>query len=63
MTNQPPENVQSAARVVATYLESEQQRQLSTEEIARLTPAQKLDYARNFKQDSMPAWRDPRAAK
>jgi hypothetical protein len=34
----------------------------SAEEISRLTPAQRLDYARQFPQNKMPEWRDPRAA-
>src|SRR5215472_12807061 len=33
---------------------------LSREQIDKLTPAQKLDYSRQFDQSSMPAWRDPR---
>jgi len=33
---------------------------LSREQIDRLTPAQKLDYARQWDQTTMPAWRDPR---
>ena len=33
---------------------------LSREQIERLTPAQRLDYSRQFDQSKMPAWRDPR---
>jgi hypothetical protein len=33
---------------------------LSEEQIRRLTPAQKLDYSRQWDQSTMPAWRDPR---
>jgi len=33
---------------------------LSREQIERLTPAQRLDYSRQFDQTKMPAWRDPR---
>ena len=33
---------------------------LSEEQIKRLTPAQKLDYSRQWDQSTMPAWRDPR---
>lgn len=32
------------------------------EQIAQMTPAQKLDYSRSFDQKAMPAWKDPRAA-
>ena len=31
-------------------------------EVAKMTPAQKLDYVRQFDQSKMPEWRDPRAA-
>lgn len=34
----------------------------SREEIAKMTPAQRLDYNQKFDQKSMPAWKDPRAA-
>jgi hypothetical protein len=34
----------------------------SAEEIARMSSAERLDYARSFDQSKMPAWRDPRAA-
>ena len=33
---------------------------LSDEQIGRLTPAQRLDYSRQWDQSTMPAWRDPR---
>jgi hypothetical protein len=35
-------------------------RRLSADEIKKLTPAQRLDYARLWDQTKMPAWRDPR---
>jgi hypothetical protein len=38
----------------------EQAGRLSDEQIKRLSPAEKLDYARRFNQTAMPAWRDPR---
>lgn len=34
----------------------------SAEEVAKMSPAQRLDYNRQFDQSQMPAWRDPRAA-
>ena len=34
---------------------------LSAEQIAKLTPAQRLDYSRQWDQSTMPAWRDPRS--
>jgi hypothetical protein len=33
---------------------------LSDEQIKQLTPAQRLDYARQWDQSTMPVWRDPR---
>ena len=33
---------------------------LSDEQIKRLTPAERLDYSRQWDQSTMPAWRDPR---
>jgi len=33
---------------------------LSREQIDKLSPAQRLDYARQWDQSTMPAWRDPR---
>jgi hypothetical protein len=33
---------------------------LSVEQIAKLTPAQRLDYSRQWDQSTMPPWRDPR---
>jgi hypothetical protein len=33
---------------------------LSDDQIKRLTPAQRLDYSRQWDQSTMPAWRDPR---
>jgi hypothetical protein len=33
---------------------------LSDEQIKRLTPAERLDYSRQWDQATMPAWRDPR---
>jgi hypothetical protein len=33
---------------------------LSSEQIAKLSPAQRLDYSRQWDQSTMPPWRDPR---
>jgi hypothetical protein len=54
----PPDSIRLAAAVVERYLQEQAGAKLSADEIARLTPAEKLDYARRFKQDQMPAW-DP----
>jgi hypothetical protein len=34
----------------------------SAEEIARMSPAARLDYVRQFDQKTMPPWQDPRTA-
>jgi hypothetical protein len=56
----PPSEVQAAARIVQSWLDSEQQKQ--QQPAARpLSNAEKLDRCRQFDQSRMPAWRDPRA--
>jgi hypothetical protein len=54
----PPDHVKSAA--ADQWVRDQEVRQLSADEIAKLTPAQRLDYVRQFDQRSMPAWQDPR---
>ena len=39
----------------------EPQGRMNADQIARLTPAQRLDYVRQFDQRNMPAWQDPRS--
>jgi hypothetical protein len=57
----PPRHVADAATVVNEWLKNvEPARRLSDEQIKRLTPAQRLDYSRQWDQSTMPAWRDPR---
>jgi hypothetical protein len=56
----PPENVRIAAAVVDNWLAQQQEGRLSAEQIAKLTPAQRLDYTRQFDQRKMPEWKDPR---
>jgi hypothetical protein len=56
----PPPEVQRAAGQVQTWLDQQNATPKSPEEIARMTPAQRLDYARLFDQSTMPPWRDPR---
>jgi hypothetical protein len=58
----PPDHVKAAAAVVDQWVREQETRRLSADEIARLTPAERLDYCRRFNQSTMPAWRDPRAA-
>jgi hypothetical protein len=56
----PPDDVKAAAAVVDVWVRQQENRQLSAEEIAKLSPAERLDYSRRFDQTKMPAWRDPR---
>jgi hypothetical protein len=57
----PLPHEQAAAEVVKGYLKRvEQPQRLSSEQIAKLSPAERLDYARLWDQSTMPAWRDPR---
>ena len=56
----PPSYVERGAADVRGWLDDVQGVRLSEEQIKRLTPAQRLDYARRFDQSTMPAWRDPR---
>ncbi len=60
MSNNPPPNVQAAAGVVQSWLD-QQQRVLTADEIAKLSPAERLDYTRARSQaQKMPDWKDPR---
>jgi hypothetical protein len=62
MTTLPPDNIQAAAASVRAYLDAQERRVLSPEERAKLSDAEKLDYARRFDQSKMPGWKDPRAS-
>jgi hypothetical protein len=56
----PPEVQRAAGQVPGNWLDRQNAKPKSPDEIARMTPAQRLDYARLFDQSRMPAWRDPR---
>ena len=56
----PPPEIQRAAGQVQDWLDQQNPTLKSPEEIARMTPAQRLDYSRQWDQSTMPAWRDPR---
>jgi hypothetical protein len=64
MTNSnPPADVTFAAVVVQTWLDKQQpggQGKLSVEQVAKMSPADRIDYCRRFDQTNMPAWKDPR---
>jgi hypothetical protein len=56
----PPPEIQRAAGQVQGWLDQQNPTLRSPEEIARMSPAQRLDYARLWDQTKMPPWRDPR---
>jgi hypothetical protein len=56
---QPPPHIAQAAKIVQGWLDEPTIKPAA--EIAKMTPAQKLDYSRSFDQKSMPAWKDPRS--
>jgi hypothetical protein len=58
----PPRHVEAAASVVDQWLKSvEPTAPKSAAEIAAMSPAERLDYSRQFDQTKMPAWKDPRS--
>jgi hypothetical protein len=59
----PPPEIQRAAGQVQSWLDQQNPTLRSPEEIARMTPAQRLDYARLWDQSRMPPWKDPRAGR
>jgi hypothetical protein len=69
MAETPPPHVAAAAEIVRQYLDGPPTVR-SADEVAKMTPAQKLDYSRQFKQAladgkrqdhaTMPEWKDPR---
>jgi hypothetical protein len=56
----PPLSVELGAREVQRWLDGQAGVRKSPEEIAKLSPRERLDYARQFDQSQMPAWSDPR---
>jgi hypothetical protein len=69
MSNPPPE-VAAAASVVENWLKSAPQGRVSDEQYKAMSPAEKLNYTRQFTQKladgirqdhaTMPEWKDPR---
>jgi hypothetical protein len=59
----PPPYVERGHADMRRWLDEVQGVRVTPEEIAKMSPAQRLDYCRRFDQNSMPAWRDPRASK
>jgi hypothetical protein len=58
MAYTPPPEVAPAAAIVQRFIDTPIVK--TRDEIARMTPAQRIDYARQFDQSKMPAWKDPR---
>ena len=56
----PPPHVAVAAAVVDTWLREQNTSPKSAAEIAKMSAADRLDYARKFDQSKM-AWKDPRS--
>ena len=56
----PPPEIQRAAGQVQDWLDQQNAKPAPPEVVAKMTPAQRLDYARLWDQTKMPAWRDPR---
>jgi hypothetical protein len=56
----PPPEVQRAAGQVQAWLDQQSATPKSQEEIARMSAAERLDYARRFDQSRMPPWKNPR---
>jgi hypothetical protein len=56
----PPVEVQRAAGQVQAWLDQQNATPAPPEVVAKMTPAQRLDYSRLFDQTKMPPWRDPR---
>jgi hypothetical protein len=49
------------AKKVEDWLKGQPAGTRSPEEVARMSPAQRLDYSRQFDQSKLPGWKDPRA--
>jgi|SoimicMinimDraft_4_1059732.scaffolds.fasta_scaffold242411_2 hypothetical protein len=64
MSDNPPAHVAAAAAIVKGWLAEQDAApgRRSPEEVAKMSPRERLDYARSFDQSRMPEWRDPRAA-
>jgi hypothetical protein len=58
----PPPYVERGVADARRWLDEVQGVRVTPEELAKMTPAQKLDYCRRFDQSTMPSWRDPRGS-
>lgn len=66
MPAEPPAHVAAAAAVVDNWLKGQQSRTqepsrpAAQDDPPKMTPAQRLDWARSHDQTKMPPWNDPR---
>jgi hypothetical protein len=58
VSNTPPPNVAAAAAVVQRWLDTPVAK--SADEIAKMSAKERIDYCRQFPQNKMPDWKDPR---
>jgi hypothetical protein len=56
----PPPYVERGMADGRNWLDHVQGVRVTPEELAKMTPAQRLDYCRRFDQSKMPGWCDPR---
>ena len=62
MTGRPPNDEERrAAEVVNRYVTEQENRKVTDEEFARMNARERLNYARQWDQSTMPAWRDRRS--
>lgn len=61
MADSPPPHIAAAAAQVDRWLAEQNPTPKSADEIARMSPADRLDYARRFDQSRQPPWKDPRS--
>jgi hypothetical protein len=57
----PPADVAEAAAKVQRWLDSAPPVTKTADEIAKMSAKERLEYARLWDQQKMPAWKDPRA--
>jgi hypothetical protein len=59
--DRPPPHVERSAQDVANWLATQEPATpLPPDVVAKMSPRERLDYARRFDQSKMPAWKDPR---
>jgi hypothetical protein len=59
MADAPPPHIAAAAAQVERWLAEQNPTPKSADEVARMTPRDRINYCRQFDQAKMPAWDDP----